>query len=367
MSSCSSAAAIRPTESSATSCAVRAARASIGPVKPATNIDELWANYVATDKGWTGGDSVYAYNVPGLGRLWTFADSYLGDIVDGERPAGTIHHSLFIVQGAAGFRAIGGENGQRQLIGPDFGPVLDLSLGGTVVSKSRFEELFTKRRRYGGASLDTAPVANVLATFSLPSLALVGEKQVGGDPTRITWGSFVTQLGGFSYVYGTSASGFDKQAFVARVAGRDLNAPWSYWDGHGWVAQASSAQSFLSGLGNVEYSVVSYEGVYVLLGTDDSEALSPVADVYFGCSPKGPFTNEHRFLVSPYTMHPGRTHWQDGSVYVYNEVMQPALPAPAGDLVLSYNQNALDFLAILAHPDIYRPGYLDMPIHLGTT
>ena len=63
------------------------------------------------------------------------------------------------------------------------------------------------------------------------------------------WGSTVRTFDGFTYVYGASARGFDKSAYVARVQGLDLNAPWSYWDGSGWSSDPTAAEPIFSGVG----------------------------------------------------------------------------------------------------------------------
>lgn len=342
-------------------CASQAARASVGPVQNDTNLDQTWATYVQTNVGWTGGDSVFAYDVPGLGRLWTFADAYVGGLEpDGSRQEG-IHHSLFVVQGPGGFRVVThGEYGDQALVGPGFGNILFLSLGGTVAG-DRFEELFTARKRWGVESIDTTPYENLVATFTLPGLRLVATKVVGGNPRAVVWGSDVRSFGGYTYVYGASALGFDKNAYVARVAGTDLNAKWSYWDGQGWTTDPSAAEPMFSGVGQ-EYSVTLYHGVYVLVTIDASKPFAPDAHVYFGCSPEGPFGYPHQFLVSFAVGPVAASYWHDPEVYVYDLQVQPALPAPPGDVIVSYDQNSLNFPSVLRHADIYRPGYLDVQL-----
>jgi hypothetical protein len=345
------------------SCAVRAAAATIGPVAVDTGLEGMWAGYMATNKGWTGGDSVFAYDIPLLGRLWTFSDAYVGGLVaNGKRKSG-IHHSLFVVQSTKGaFRVRWRERDNTTLVGPANGPVFYLSLSGAAGAKE-FQELLTVRRRFGEESIETEPIGTVLATFALPSLDLVAAKFVGGNPHRVVWGSYVSKFGGYTYIYGAAALGFYKHAFVARVAGWDLARPWSYWDGHGWSAAATAARPFGDGV-EQEYSVTLVDGVYVLVSSFERAPFSPDADVSFGCSPTGPFFNHHHFVVSIAVGPVGAKLWHDSQVYVYDVVAQPALPAPAGDIVISYDQNSLNFLSVLAHAYIYRPGYLDLPIHV---
>ena len=102
--------------------------------------------------------------------------------------------------------------------------------------------------------------------------------------------------------------------------------------------------------------------MYVLVTIDASKPFAPNGEVYFGCSPEGPFGYRHPFLVSFAVGPIGASVWKDPQVYVYDLQVQPALPAPPGDVVVSYDQNSLNFPSVLAHADIYRPGYLDMPL-----
>jgi hypothetical protein len=345
------------------SCAARAASASIGRVAADARLDRRWAAYRDTNKGWTGGDSVFAYNVPFLGKLWTFADAFVGGLLPAGARVGTgMIHSLFVVERSeTAFRVRRREHGNTTLLGPAKGPVFYLSLAGAV-NRNDFQELYTVRKLVGKGPLQAAPAGNVLATFSLPSLNLVGTKPVGGNPAAVVWGSNVSRFGGYSYVYGASALSYDKNGFVARIRGTDLNGLWTYWEGNGWSANPAAARPFATGV-EQEYSVTLVDGVYVLVSSDGRTPFSPYASVSFGCSPIGPFSNYQRFLVSDAVGQMGAWIWHLSDVYVYDAVAQPALAAPAGDVVISYNQNSLYYIP--AHDGaVYLPGYLDLPLHI---
>jgi hypothetical protein len=347
------------TGSAALPCAVRARQASVGRVEPDVQLNTAWARYVASDKGWTDGDSVYSYSVPGLGTLWSFSDSYLGGLLPHGRRLPGIYHNLLVVWDGRSFRVVTGPHGSP-LVGPQNGRTFYLAAGGVVVGTT-FDEFLVEELRTGPGSLDIRPVGTVLASFALPTLQLTAVTAVRGG-LGVLWGAYVARFGGFMYVYGASPGPLHKSAFVARVAGTDLRASWSYWDGRGWSLDPGRAAPVLADVGQ-EYSVTADSGLYVLLTTDGSQPFSPYAEVRFGCSPEGPFGEAHRFLVSSLVFGKGTSTWHDGAVYVYDELVQPALGA-GSRLVVSYDRNSLDFPAVLADAAIYRPTYLDLQLHI---
>jgi hypothetical protein len=340
-------------------CSVRAREASLVSVVPDAGLNRAWSEYVATNKGWTDGDSVYAYAVPGLGTVWSFADSYVGGLLrDGGRLPG-IYHNLFVVSHGNSYRVVTGPH-STPLVGPRNGLIFYLPAGGAV-SGSTFDEFLVEELRTGQESLDIRPIGTVLASFELPSLQLVSVTAVHGA-TGVLWGAYVTRFGGFTYVYGASAAPLDKSAYVARIAGTDLRSTWKYWDGHAWSADAAAAAPILSDVGQ-EYSVTSYDGLYVLLTTDGSQPFSPYAEVRFGCSPIGPFGTAHRFLVNNLVFAKGAATWHDANVYVYDELVQSAL-STGSHLVVSYDRNSLDSAAVLVDAAIYRPTYVDLQLRV---
>jgi hypothetical protein len=340
-------------------CPVRARKASVASVVPDTGLNRAWSSYVATNKGWTDGDSVYAYAVAGLGTVWSFADSYVGGLLgDGGRLPG-IYHNLLVVSDGSSFRVVTGQHA-TPLVGPRNGSTFYLPAAGAL-SGSSLDEFLVEELRTGPGSLDIRPVGTVLASFDLPSLRLTGVAAVRGG-VGVLWGAYVARFGGFTYVYGASAGPLHKSAYVARLAGTDLRSSWSYWGGHAWSPDPAAAAPVLADVGQ-EYSVTSYEGLYVLLTTDGSQPFSPYAEIRFGCSPTGPFGTAHRFLVSNLVFANGTATWHDANVYVYDELVQPAL-STGSHLVMSYDRNSLDFTAVLADAAIYRPTYLDLQLHV---
>jgi hypothetical protein len=344
--------------SAAARCSELAKKALLATVGPDATLNDEWARYVSTDAGWTDGDSVFAYAIPKLGVLWTFADSYVsGLLANGTRGTG-VYHNLFVVSDGGRFEvAVGGTAARpTDLLGPRNGPVFYLSLAG-IVEGPVFQELFTEERRLGVGSLNFVPERTLVATFELPSLRLIGSAPVAGS-IAIDWGAYIARFGGFTYIYGANDLGVHKNAYVARTSSSNLYGAWMYWDGSGWSPSAAAAAPLLGDV-DQEYSVTRYKGLYVLVTSDASREFSNVADIYFGCSPIGPFVHRQQFVLSYFVGPIGTKVWGDNGVYVYDALVQPAL-SDGSTLVLSYDQNSLNFLSTLTDPAIYRPRYLEL-------
>jgi hypothetical protein len=346
-------------------CQASARGATVSSVEPDHALDDLWSNYLSSGKGWTGGDSVYTYTLPDGSTLYTYADSFIRGLVGDHHQRKLIYHNLFVVDGPGGFQLVTGGTAANPapLIAAPYGKDFYLALGGSVDS-DQFQAIFMERFQNGPGSLDNVPIGSVIARFSLPALSLLGVSNVPDPSQAIQWGSYVHRFGSFTYIYGASASGLHKQGYVARVGGDDLLAPWSYWDGHGWSSDPASAAAFASNVQS-EFGVLTVDGLYVLISSNATVPFSPVADVWFGCSPTGPWLGQASFTLSPLVGLLGKSTWGNANVYVYDAMVQPALTGAAGNVVISYDRNSLDLSAVLANADIYEPSYLDLTITPG--
>jgi hypothetical protein len=194
----------------------------------------------------------------------------------------------------------------------------------------------------------------------LPNLSFEYLQPVPGSFGSITWGSYVSHFDGSTYIYGSSTNGEKKEAYVAKASAENLDSKWTYWDGHSWTANAAASAVLLSNV-DPEYSVTTYDGMYLLL---TGIPLSSYAIVYFGCSPTGPFVDPHSFVASLRILGYGEQFWHEDDVYVYDELIQPSL-SNSGSLIVSYDRNALDFTSIIDNAAIYRPQYLRLEISVN--
>lgn len=365
---CTGAPAATPTTSASAgspSCQASARGAALTSFSPDTALDHRWASYLDSGKGWTGGDSVYTYPLPDGSTLYTYADSFIAGLVGHRHQKKLIYHNLFVVDGPTGFRLVTGGTpaNPAELISAPYGKDFYLALGGSV-NGDQFQAIFMERLQTGPGSLDNAPVGSVLATFSLPSLSLQHISAVPGPSQAVQWGSYVHRFGAFTYVYGASANGLQKKAYAARVAGDDLQQPWSYWDGHAWSPDPSAAAPISTSVQS-EFGVATIGDLYVLVSSDATVPFSPKADLWFGCSPTGPWLGHASFTLDPRVGVLGAHTWGNRDVYVYDAMVQPALTGTSGNLVISYDRNSLDLPAVLANADIYMPSYLDLTITPG--
>ena len=348
-----------------TTCAARVATARVASAAPDRALDQKWSSYVTSDAGWTGGDSVYTYALGGAGTLYSYADSFIGGVTANRRKVKLIYHNLFVVDGPGGMRLVtGGTPADPQpLVTAPYGKDFYLGLGG-IVEGGQFQELFMERDQVGTGSLDNVPVGTVIATFSLPALQLVRVAAVPDTTGKVNWGSYVHRFGGWTYVYGATSWGRVDRAYVARVAGGDLQDPWSYWDGNGWTPDARKVAPIADEV-QTEFGVADVAGMYELVSSRGGPDLRPVADVYFGCSPVGPWARHAEFRLATDVGPVGAAVWGDPQVYVYDAMVQPALRPDSGQLVVSFDRNDLELRAVMAHASIYEPSYLDLTFTSG--
>jgi hypothetical protein len=320
--------------------------------------DLAWTDYANSNTGWTGGDSVYSYSVPGLGILWTYADSFIGGLLSNGGRVRKVHHNVFVVYDKPSFHtfAVTGPAGLTTSVNGRWEAYLGLA---GVVEGNVFQEFLIREQSTGPGVLDVAPQGNYVATFSLPSLHFQGLQAVPNSVGAISWGSYVNTFQGSTYIYGASTNGEQKQAYVAKAATANLNSKWAFWDGHGWTANQAASAPLLSDV-EPEYSVTTYDGMYLLL---TGVALTSYAKIYFACSPTGPFVNPHSFVASLRILAYGEKFWHTDDVYIYDELIQPALSTGDG-LIVSYNRNALNFDSIIDNALIYRPQYLHLEIQV---
>jgi hypothetical protein len=353
------------TAAATAACAARVAGAKVASVQPDQALDTKWSTYVTSDAGWTGGDSVYTYALPGEGTLYTYADSFVGGVTDDRRKVKLIYHNLFVVDEPSGMRLVmgGTASDPQPLLAAPYGKDFYLGLGG-IVQDGVFQEIFMERDQVGPGSLDNVPIGSVIATFSLPGLALERVASVPDTTGAVAWGSYVHRFGGWTYVYGATAWASVDHAYVARVAGDDLQGPWTYWDGSGWTSDPSRVAPIADDV-QTEFGVAHADGMYELV-TSRGGALSPIADVWFGCSPVGPWTNRVQLTLSSEVGPAAAATWGDSQVYVYDAMVQQDLTAADGaQLVVSYDRNDLQLPAVMAHASIYQPSYLDVSFSAG--
>ncbi|HUR07218.1 MAG TPA: DUF4185 domain-containing protein, partial [Nonomuraea sp.] len=165
-------------------------------------------------------------------------------------------------------------------------------------------------------------------------------------------------------IYGVSDAPINKKMKVARVQGDDLrNGRWQYYTSWGWSEVEEHAEETLTGIAN-EYSVTPWQGQFLMVSQDSTEAFSGLINAFTSCDPFDGFTNK----VGVYRMpEPGPLgSYLDGDIISYNPHVH--FEQSTGDsLLISYNVNSMDNRVQqdadhYRDPNIYRPRFFRVAI-----
>jgi hypothetical protein len=156
---------------------------------------------------------------------------------------------------------------------------------------------------------------------------------------------------GYIYIYGSQEDPLVKKLLVARVLPQDFedfNA-WRFWDGSNWSADIHDSAVVTGRIAN-ELSVTPLpDGRYALVFSLDT--LSNRIAMKTAPNPWGPFGNTEVIYDIPVPAVP--------QVFTYNAKAHPHLSAP-GELLISYNVNAVDFRDHFTYADIYHPRFIKL-------
>lgn len=337
--------------------------------RPYPPLTSLFDDYSDSGVGWTGADSTYSVALPDGRVVWIFSDTFLGPVdADGGRPRDTpfLNNSFVVQRGTRLTTVHGGTANAPEALLPPPDDTRWFWAGAGMLGTGTLDVVYHQFHRFGTGIWDFGWEKDVLARFALPSLRLLDVTGLPSGP-KVTSGSWLAPPTpphpdsppgdvGFTYVYRVEDLGADKYLHVARVRGRDLRRPWSYFTGTGWSAGLADSGRVLVGVSN-EYSVTRAGPWYVLVTQDTTELFSRKIVAYFGRSPVGPF--EHRTLLyeTPETGADGSYH--DANVYTYNPHVHPHLSTPSRWIV-SYNVNSFVSDDLYADVSIYRPRFVEV-------
>ncbi|MDQ0109743.1 hypothetical protein J2T02_004888 [Chitinophaga terrae (ex Kim and Jung 2007)] len=310
--------------------------------------------YLTRYSGWNGGDGCYSLLLPGNNVLWTFQDSFFGDIDNNRSRDGNINafrRNAGILQqnmSTSSFVQLNsgtGNNSQTWIQYDNLASNDDKELywpGDAQVHGSTVQVLLSHLKYNTSGGLDHP--GTDLAILSLPSLTLtqvIKNKFVGNTTYD---GGLLTNDDGYTYMYGSTDNG----VAVARAASNDLTQPWQFYTSSGWQntpdntviipERASIPNVFKSG--NKYYFVTQNPNIY----------LSKDIYIYESASPIGPWTNKRVLYLEPVIP----------DVLTYNASLHQEL-SREGELVLSYNTNPFDFWDNFNEPgsaDKYRPYFV---------
>lgn len=157
---------------------------------------------------------------------------------------------------------------------------------------------------------------------------------------------------GFVYVYGVR--GKEKKLLIARVLPRDFEdfGQWKFWDGETWNTDMNKAAFVCSGVSNELSVSVLPDGRYALIF--QLNGMSSFVGLRLGKTPFGPFGPVIKIWEC--------REPQQKNIFTYNAKAHPCL-SPPGELLISYNVNAFNFLNEIANsPNLYRPRFIRLKI-----
>lgn len=218
-------------------------------------------------------------------------------------------------------------------------------------------------RTTGTTAFSFENLGTSIAVFVVPrgqTPQLITKQDIGPDSSRRsrpTWGAASTVAGGWLYLYGTANSGkdfaFGFSLRVARVRPDEVldSSAWRYWDGSGWVRDATRATELIAAMGGVSQTLSVFEddGTWYALSKRD-EFRGTDLTIWTAPSPTGPFTASPPLAKLPSDAVTGQLR--------YMPLAHPDLLPIKGSMVVSYSRNNTDPDAVVRNPLLYRPKFL---------
>jgi hypothetical protein len=311
-------------------------------------------DYLTRYRDWNGGDGCYSVRLPDGRLLWSFQDSFFGQVsADRNRTNNVMRRNAAHLQvdtSLQSFISLNPGSGTQSETWIKYGNApedQDWYWPGTgQVHNGRFQMLLSHVRKTGSGAWDFAHVSTDIAVFDLPSMRLNHIVKDKDTAANYSAGS-MRGPDGYTYMYATENGYLTSFMYVARVAGGDLTGAWEYYGQNGW-STTPWKHNVCSDISqpNVFYK----DGKYYLV----SQQIIFGLDIYIleSDTPVGPWTNKRTLYRIPdqYT----------GDMITYNAFVHHAL-SREGELVISYNINPVDFATNFNKPgsaDRYRPYFV---------
>ena len=311
-------------------------------------------DYLTRYQHWNGGDGCYSVLLPDGRLLWSFQDSFFGQVsTDRNRTNNVMRRNAAHLQldtSLQSFIPLNPGSGNQSETWIKYGDAPEDQdwywPGAGQVYNGQFQMLLSHVRKTGNGTWDFAHVSTDLAVFDLPSMRLnhiVKDKDVSSNYSA---GSMRGQ-DGYTYMYSTENGYLTSFMYVARAAGHDLSGAWEYYGPNGW----STAPVKYNVCNDITQPNVFYkDGKYYLVSQQTLFGL----DIYIleSNTPVGPWTNKRTLYHIP--------DQYSGDFISYNAFVHHAL-SREGELVISYNINPTDFNSNFNKPgsaDRYRPYFV---------
>lgn len=348
---------------------------ALPPAPTPATIDATFDSYATENgPGWTGGDGSYSLLLPDGTNLWMWSDSYIGTVDPLTRlrknALFTAHNSLTILDQTTGSWTTVGYPPQTTSYFVPANKNDWFWIGGGLVYQPSPGTYKLKVFLLEWTGLFQL-VGHSVATLSWPSLAIDSITPVSGLDTSLEWGTRILKVGSIYYIYGLKDPGTNtKVPYLARtnaIANLTDASNWQFWSAtqHKWVTGEANATQ-LAGVAAItpEYSVdrLSYNGspFFLMTGMDPKNPPYPLwntIEMWYGCSPQGPWLNKTAVYTNPEAGAPG---CKVGTLVTYNAKAHTEFSDSSGMLV-SYNVNA-NSSSDLVCADDYKPRFVRVVI-----
>ncbi len=376
------------------SCGTTGETTEVNEMEDANDIEHLeftvaeapaWTALFNRTSGWFGADGIFAIPLdgkdnetakPGTETLLIFSDTMIGEIKDSTLRPGPVmvNNTVAYLKGGAPKEAnisfqwaknaegkpkhlfspstASAEKGDYYWLGDGF---LNTALDNTIYIFAYRMRNLDKSEDWSFKEMGT----NLIALPSGSQPPFTDQRQIE-TPLRFEDGGFGAGIfvntqkagapnpDGYVYVYGVR--GKEKNLMVARVLPADFERfdAWRFWDGKEWNADMRKVNDVTQQVSN-ELSVSALaDGRYALVFTLNT--MSPTVGLRLGRTPYGPFGPVIKVWEAK--------EMQRKNYITYNAKAHPNLSAP-GELLISYNVNAFDFMNELkANPNLYRPRFI---------
>lgn len=310
--------------------------------------------YLTRYSNWNGGDGCYSVLLPDGRILWSFQDSFFGQVsADRNRTDNVMLRNAAHLQldtSLQSFVQLNPGKGRESQTWIKYGDAPEDQdwywPGAGQVHDGKFQMLLSHVKKNGDGMWGFLHVSTDLAIFDLPSMQLnhiVKDKDLFGNYSA----GAVKAPDGYTYMYTTENGYLTTFMYVARAAGHDLTGQWEYYGENGWSATPEK----YSVCSNITQPNVFYNGgKYYLVSQQHLFGL----DIYIqeSATPVGPWTNKRTLYHIP--------DKYSGDIISYNAFVHHAL-SREGELVISYNINPTDFATNFNTPgsaDRYRPYFV---------
>ncbi len=331
--------------------------------QPNAALNQRFTSYGNTSGRWVGADSTYSIPLAGGGIAWLFSDTLYGTVRNNTlSPTQSFFLNNSVVLDKAGAMTTithGTPTAPTSLVAPDAPNAWYWFGDGVQQPNKRVQIAALRYTKFGTGAFDFGWDSTKVATFDPTTWALLSLDPLPSQ-AGIQWGSWWQKGTGHTLVYGVEDRGAAKYMHLAKVLGSDMSnlSTWRFWNGRDWVKDEKASVRLMAGVAN-EYSVTPFEGGYLLITQDTTEAFSNKVVAYTSCSPTGPFTDKVELFRTPETGIWGS--YGDPNVFTYNAHEHPELRR-GSTVVVSYNVNTFDTNAVYDDVTIYRPRFVDVTL-----